>query len=173
MKYRVLPLWQPYASLMVNRNSSNKAYKPFETRSRATKVRGPVLIQATNNWNGTQQSLYLSKPFFDAYSNINGIICLTGKPDKILPFGALIGQVDLIGCGLIRNDGSNVVIDFQDFTMKNIEVDTESDIYHFGDFRDGRYAWICENPKKLHEPIPFKASQGWNFYETDEELKFI
>jgi hypothetical protein len=95
---RAISLWQPWASLIP------LGAKKIETRSWSTKYRGPLLIHAAKRWTLDQEVLLSVWNFQSALGP------LVGKPMDLtahswpgvrkdnLPFGAIIGLVDLVDC---------------------------------------------------------------------------
>jgi hypothetical protein len=45
----------------------------------------------------------------------------------------------------------------------------------FGDYREGRYGWICRNPRVLQVPVSYKNGQGYyqNFNGNPDTLIFL
>lgn len=80
--YKVLTVHQPYASLLV------LGHKRIETRSWNAKYRGKLLIHAG-----------VSKPIAETYLKLQGYTIPLQLPVySKLPFGSIIGSVDLIDC---------------------------------------------------------------------------
>lgn len=175
MIYPVLPMWNPWATLVVIGSKTN------ETRSRDTKIRGTVLIHACKKWNQELLELSEKSPFHDflfkwAYENDIG-----GNKYLKQYFGHIIGAVDIVETYKIVDSyghpslylGSSIFKDgdtTQTFSFENV-VEPE---LSFGDYSIGRYAWKLENPRELVTPIPYKAQQGFssNKYEAIEPLLF-
>lgn len=158
---KAISLWQPWASLLV------LGSKTIETRSCPTHYRGPLLIHAAKRKNISELIYYGSCwAFHAAFHPIGGSgMGKNGVGLYDLPFGAIIGQVDLVDC---RPTGS--------FTGD--ELDTlryPPGVTHMswtervlGNFERGRYGWVMANPKVFETPIPFKGSQG--FFEVPKEV---
>lgn len=148
---KVLSLLQPWASLVV------LGHKKIETRSWNTKYRGPLLIHASagkkNLYRGItldfQQEFYsLQLPHY-----------------KDLPFGAIIGKVDLrdtTETTLMRTHYRNALAHYPKLSEQE---------YSFGNYASGRYGWLLDNPLQFGEPIPAKGSLGlWEFPDIEEVI---
>ena len=85
MKYKVLSLWQPWASLLV------MGHKLIETRGWDTSHRGPLLIHAAVSKD------YKKVPADDAmYRHYHSLFARGLMPPiEQLPFGAIIGAVNV------------------------------------------------------------------------------
>ena len=91
MKYKVLSVRQPYASLLVN------GTKDVENRSRRTNFRGTVLIHASAKlheiMNGIGSKIYLvganptEQKIIETYNIVKTDLC-----------GCIIGSVDIVDC---------------------------------------------------------------------------
>jgi hypothetical protein len=124
-KSRVLSIQQPWASLIVG------GHKAMETRSWATKYRGPLLIHAS-------KKPHRGPLGFSITMTIENLI---GAGD--LPLGAIIGQVNLVD--VITTEA-----------VKKISMQE----YELGDYSMGRYAWVLEDPVAFKTPIPAKGQLG-------------
>ncbi|HEX8564106.1 MAG TPA: hypothetical protein VF648_00460 [Pyrinomonadaceae bacterium] len=130
---KILPMWQPYASLAVLGEKEN------ETRSWDTRYRGVVAIYATKNFPPSAKSL--------AYDNLFCREALSRHFIEQLPYAGIIGSVELVETE--KTDS---------FLSKISEKERA-----FGDYSPGRFVWLFSNPVELKEPIPFKGQQGmWN-----------
>jgi hypothetical protein len=111
----VLSVLQPWAWAIIHGG------KPVENRSWATSYRGPLLIQA-----GASRR------------------CLGDAPDLLaaapsaadLPFGCLVGAVELVGC------------------VRRKDYDP-TDRWAFGP-----WCWLLRNPRPLVSPVPLRGSLG-------------
>lgn len=131
---KVLSLYQPWATLVV------LGAKKFETRSWATRYRGPLLIHASKKFPKAYRSLTFQAPFNAA---------LQFRSWTILPTGKIIGLVDLVDCA--PTDPSAI--------GKN-EMS-------FGDWNPGRWAWKLEHAVAFNAPLPARGSLGlWEFPES-------
>jgi hypothetical protein len=177
---RVISLLQPWASLSV------QGHKGIETRSWATKYRGPLLIHASANKKSVGKQLAASQPFLKYMPHI---------PDKqwkdrfgqhnpvldwdALPFGAIIGMVNL-----------DHIVSFDDLTNNSlvrlpdqIGFNTPNSVKwwqlsyeekEFGDYNPGRYGWLMSSPKVFPKPIPAKGKLLlWNYDFDGKDDSFI
>lgn len=131
---RALSVMQPWATLIAI------GAKRIETRSWATKYRGPLAIHASAKTSRRQRLLALSRPIADALIEA-GVILPEDEPD--IPVGAIICVCDLVDVIKISAD--------------NIPPEPERS---FGDYTPGRYAWHLANVRVLPRPIPAKGRLG-------------
>jgi putative component of membrane protein insertase Oxa1/YidC/SpoIIIJ protein YidD len=144
---KALTILQPWASLLAI------GEKLYETRSWATKYRGPIAIHA-----GKQDFRVLirtlpvntQKAMYDALCDAYGI--KSGAFTR-LTAGAIIATAELIECHCIVQHGSNGIV-----TDRGTITCSEQELI-FGDFTPGRYAWAFANMKLLPEPIPARGHQ--------------
>lgn len=158
--YPVLPLWQPWASLCVNINpKTGRAWKQIETRPNAcpkTLFGKTVLIHACATETEFKKVRF-TEPFQTAIDY------------RLLPFGAIIGSVNIVAS--MEINASSFYIDEDIFPQiivnsgLRLELHVTTMEYEFGNYELGRYAWDLRNAKLLERPIPFKANQGINYIE--------
>ncbi|HLF13214.1 MAG TPA: hypothetical protein VJA26_18595 [Gammaproteobacteria bacterium] len=131
---KAISLWQPWASLWV------AGPKVHETRGWPTKVRGWVLVHAAKH----KTRLSETTPELAA---------LTGRTRGYsLPYGALIGAVNIIDCWETDNCG-----------WRN------SDDHTCGNWADGRFAWMRDDKRvSFDNPIPYRGRQG--FFDVPIDL---
>lgn len=136
---KCLSLWQPWATLMVI------GAKHFETRSWQLRHRGPLLIHAAKKQDRDSLELCLEEPFRSALVS-SGI-------EKIgdLPFGAIIGSVDVLDC--VRSLGGGLKAFLSNgHTVCGPERE-------FGDYSPGRWISITRNPRRFLFPLAFRGLQ--------------
>jgi len=146
---KVISLLQPWASLSV------LGHKKIETRSWNTKYRGELLIHASARKSAELRGIMLD--FQQEFFHLN----LPRFED--LPFGAIIGKVNLIDTfqfnavrGMIQNNMSC-------FIAGNKVEFSERELA-FGDYSPGRYGWLLSDPVIFEKPIPAKGKLGlWDF----------
>ncbi|MFN2457829.1 MAG: ASCH domain-containing protein [Chitinophagaceae bacterium] len=132
---KVLSLLQPWASLVVI------GAKQIETRSWSTDHRGELLIHASL---GKAGALISKEPPFTKFIN----------DFQKLPFGAIIGKVNLIDILTIGELG------FASSKINQLSLEEKA----FGDYNDGRYAWMLSDEVQFDKPIPVKGSlRLWDF----------
>lgn len=130
---KAISLWQPWASLIV------EGTKSIETRSWYTGYRGPLLIHAAKR-----------KITRDSWEQ--DILRFLKNPEMEIPYGALVGRVQLVDCKRTEyiRDGIS---------------ETE---YTLGNFGNDRFGWVMEKPELFHMPIPYKGMQGlFDVHEDD------
>lgn len=141
---KAISLWQPWATLLVT------GHKEHETRGWPTQVRGTVAVHAAKKKCSEARELVLEYPFCDA---------LNDHELSALPFGCLIGTVDLVAC-----------VQAEKVYAPGIWGHEDPDFF-FGNFEPGRWAWKCESPRMLAEPIPYRGMQG--FFELPPDVARI
>lgn len=164
---KALSLIQPWASLLVS------GLKQCETRSWKTEYRGPLLIHASKRWNASLRDLCVREPFASALRKIG--IDLPGMGPNGMPFGAIVGRVDLIDCFRIEcvvtaaethpcfgHDGAATLFEIQ---KRLFVTDLER---AFGDYSPHRYAWFCVNADRFDTPIP--CNGALNLFDVSDDL---
>jgi hypothetical protein len=90
-----------------------------------------------------------------------------------LPLSAIIGAVDIEDCIPIErsHNGINLLCLF--YKGNNMGFLSEKEMA-FGDYRNGRFAWIGKNHRVLVDPISYKNGQGYyqNFKGDESKLMF-
>jgi activating signal cointegrator 1 len=160
---KVISLLQPWASLVV------LGHKKIETRSWNTKYRGELLIHAS-------ASKKMAKFFIDV-EPFQGVFekhfdWLIPNIDE-LPFGAIIGKVNLIDT-FHTEDAETIINHSEDLfeiintkDNKAFEKAVTKEIA-FGDYSPNRYGWLLSNPIVFDNPIPAKGMLGlWEFDKMD------
>lgn len=137
---KALPLWQPWASLVA------VGAKNIETRhwpAPATMVGQRIAIHATK----TTDHLQLARvaPFSDYL-----------PAPELLPLGALIATVVVDRSRRITAESAALLE-----AMNPHE-------FAFGNYAEGRYAWVLRDAQTLAAPIPWRGSQG--IFEVPDEL---
>jgi hypothetical protein len=152
---KAITLWQPWASLIMT------GAKTIETRSRSTNIRGRIAIHAAKKCT-IEAMRSLETPVFQ-----QGLLSILPKGMKrmileLLPRGAILGTVEIVGCLRIENYDELNECAYLDNGSERIIV--ESPEYFYGDYRQGRFAWILKDPVMFDKPIPARGSQGfWNW----------
>jgi hypothetical protein len=150
----VISLLQPWASLVV------MGAKKIETRSWNTPYRGELYIHASlgKKFNGFScREICYTEHFKQTIGGGLGY-------DK-LPFGAIIGKVDMINTiemtEIPQSVNSSIHSDGIWWTLSPHEK-------AFGDFSWGRYAWLLHNPVRFDDVIQAKGKQGFWNYKIEE-----
>jgi hypothetical protein len=134
IQVKVLSLLQPWATFVVI------AVKKIETRSWITNHRGTLLIHASK---GKAGSMFAHKSPFKKYI-----------PDfNRLPFGAIIGQVELVD--VMKTEA----LGMSDEHINKLTLEEKA----FGDYESGRYAWMLEDAVMFKEVFYCRGSMSlWN-----------
>jgi activating signal cointegrator 1 len=108
--------------------------KKLETRSWSTRHRGELLIHAS-----------MGK---------SGALLAKETPFSKLPFGAIIGKVLLTD--IIRVESLHM----SDAVINQLTMEERA----FGDYSNGRYVWVLEEPELFRKPVFIKGTLGlWNY----------
>ena len=140
---KCLSLWQPWATLIAI------GAKQIETRHWSTNYRGPLLIHAAKHWDRGLSQMCAEEPF-------NTALCEAGFSFHDhghtwgLPFGSIICLVSLDDC-ITTEDAQHPPEEWP--FLSEYEAD-------FGDFSEGRFAWLCKNVRRFPPPISFSGHQG-------------
>lgn len=183
---KALTLWQPWAQLVAI------GAKKIETRSWATKYRGPIAIHAAQH-KDTPRCVW-EEPF---KSELTKAGMMTEYPGGKFGFslrynGCVIAIADLVDCAEIKLDKKTGITalwiphpireslsrdgywykEQQIFSLIPMFPEEYSNELAFGDYTPGRYAWILENVRRI-EPIPAKGMQKLWEWEPTEEINVI
>lgn len=172
---KALTLTQPWVTLVAI------GAKQIETRSWATKYRGPIAIHAgvgLGPVGGSRalRELIRSQPFFD---NLIPIVVRVDEQFPIesivksLPFGAVIATANLTAVHCIpatpmhfpRGVPESHMLASYPIVLPPFQDDQER---AFGDYTPGRYAWVLSDVEELSKPIPARGALGlweWNDQE--------
>lgn len=150
---KAITIIQPWATLIAI------GEKKFETRSWATKHRGPLAIHAGKR---VDKEECMREPF-------KFVLAKHGYTADNLPTGAIVALSNMTNCYKVsRSSGEDgpVWLDIEGRTLcwagKLLQE------YYFGDYSDGRFAWEQAGVRQI-EPIPAKGQQGlWNWSESHE-----
>ncbi len=117
---RALTLCQPWATLVVI------GAKPWETRTWATRYRGPLIIHASGSRYGLVKCQ--NQPA------IHTALAAVGLDLATLPLGAVVGTAEVIEC----------------WPTEDLSEDVRD---AFGDYGPGRYAWYVARARALATPV--------------------
>lgn len=162
-EYRVITLTQPWATLVA------LGAKRIETRSWATKYRGPLLIHAAAGLGPVGGAIGLhdlcwTEPFRST------LLAAAIKGVADFPRGAIVARCELRDCCKVYHHTHNG----QPAAPLLISADTsradplpgEPEL-SFGDYTPGRYAWLLSDVQALPTPIPAKGQLGlWTWRGT-------
>jgi activating signal cointegrator 1 len=162
---KVVTLQQPFASLYA------KGLKRIETRSWNTKFRGEILIHAASGKKKEFSDLYNS---WKQPGEIMDNDYFKGVDFNDLPFGKIIGKVDIIGTvntndilQLKKENGPRFIIKIDnpiDGTVLPNEWFFSELEFEFGNYNPNRYGWLSDNAVEFRNPIPAKGQLSlWNY----------
>jgi len=135
---KALTICQPYASLIVGWDGMpEEIRKRVENRCWRMEYRGPLLIHAGK-----------SRKWLD---------CWDGPIPDDMPFGALIGRVEVVGYAQ-----GNWNLGFRDSVLK--QWPWLLDHIH----AEGPYCIILANPMRFASPIPYRGQQG--LFDVPDEI---
>jgi len=140
---RVLTLWEPWATLMA------LGEKRIETRSWATKYRGPLAIHAgKGGMRGRMLQAHCARFFFR-----DALACEVMYP------GHIVAVVRLFDCYTTERISSEANLSRQELA--------------FGDYGLNRFGWATDLCFRLPAPIRYKGGQGLRILPPDvvEQIK--
>jgi len=144
---RGLSLWQPWASLIAI------GAKLYETRSWSTPYRGELAIHATKVFPAEARELCGQAPFFGALQ------AAKERPFDPLPRGAIVAVAEIIAC--YPTEGI-ALTQWWDAKTAHREI-------AFGDYSEGRWAWVLKNIRRLSRSVPCRGAQGLWIVPADVE----
>lgn len=146
---KAITIHQPWATLIA------LGEKRFETRSWATKYRGPLAIHAGKH---IDREACKRSPIVETLYK-HGIVLFDD-----LPTGAIVATCTLSDCLRVEHvdhDARRVLV----FSEGKLFGGIKDNEYSFGWYEPGRYAWDLQNVNQI-EHIPTKGKQGlWNWSE--------
>lgn len=165
-QYRVLTLWQPWASLLVH------GIKKIETRPKPTTwtaEKGVYLIHTAQKWSRELYEICIQEPFKSELIKLGFIhklqIPLETKRGLLeysvnFPMGQIIGAIEIESCKPIYVNGYSPYYHllFNHKVSREYIIEPERSL---GDYDYGRFAWLTQNPRILKTPIPYKGGQGY------------
>lgn len=136
---KAISLWQPWAPAWLLPNQ-----KTFETRSWYASYRGHLLVHAAKKKDGDVRFALEDEELIAALAE-------SGVKVADLPFGAIIGKVELIGC----------------CRMDRMPAPSLRESI-WGDWQPDRFAWERGRFRLFDNPIPFNGSQG--LFDVPDDL---
>lgn len=138
-RLQAITLRQPWAALVAC------GAKRYETRSWATRHRGPLAIHASARWRAADRALLASEPWRSALGPAPGA-------GVDLPLGRVLAVVQLTAC----------------VPTASLAPGYPESV--FGDFAPGRWAWRLEGVRLLEPPLPARGRLGlWSLDLAAEE----
>lgn len=177
--FRVLSMWQPWATLAVapDPTRDGKPAKEYETRAfhperytRPSKLPIPVVIHATKSWGPAQYDAVADVGFPNALMR-SGFHHLPDRAQNRLSKQSerrlatlKAGQLQYLPLGQIIG-----VAVIESATRTEIILGKlREEEYRFGNYAPDRWAWKFADACMLREPIPFKGQQQ-PLYQLDEQ----
>ena len=157
---KAICLLQPWATLMAI------GAKRIETRSWATAYRGSLVIVASRKWTREQEDLLIRFCASIPHGSQLGNECehLPGSARRrgylALPLGKALCQIELVDCVRIKPEGI--------MSIHNADPLRYNDEEEFGDFSDGRYAWLTSWTHRFANPFDVRGRLG--LFGIDDEL---
>jgi hypothetical protein len=146
---KALTLYQPWATLIAT------GHKRIETRSWATKYRGPLAIHAGKNTGFMigAQKIVDDEPFRSVMGNIYRAANTTP-----FPLGVIVATCELVW---IEELGKYTWEMHQaGWRIGNHFWETSEQEKAFGDYTPGRFAWFLDDVQPLSQPISAKGAMG-------------
>jgi hypothetical protein len=169
---RCLTLTQPWASLVAI------GAKKIETRSWPTNYRGPLAIHAAKGFPRWARETCLDSPFIQALHRANYLSDPrlnrrrenAAKWDSI-PLSSVLATCTLVDCVQMHEfwyrQGDPPALGLGKYTQMLADNPNERE---FGDYADGRWAWILADVECFEQPVPAKGALGlWEW--TPPEVK--
>jgi len=143
-----LTLLQPWASLIAI------GAKRIETRAWQTPHRGPLAIHAHRKLPAYARELFWSSPYFERLSEAG-----YGSPFA-LPLRAIVGVAEIDD--VLQVPHADMLPYYAtDQTWRAPPIpERDTDEWHFGDFRPGRYLYLLTNIRRVSPPIATPGSRG-------------
>ena len=139
---KAITIWQPWAGAVA------AGIKGNETRSWATKYRGPIAIHAAKKAVQASWSTLVSDEAKEVPCRRLDLPEIFNIADTF-PMGCIVATANLTDCIKITPEYISTL---------------SADELALGDYTPGRYAWRMTDIKKVDVPIPVKGYQGlWNW----------
>ena len=146
-----LTLKQPWASLVAY------GWKSIETRSWATAYRGPIAIHSSDQMSDADMTMA------QRYAAILGGDVIPYCLGRVLAVAQLVDVIPTtdVTFSSRRSRGEWIRVWDSDYSASNMERE-------FGDYTDGRYAWLLSDIRLLKEPIRVRGALGLWCWKDDE-----
>ena len=159
---KALTLTQPWATLVAI------GAKKIETRSWATKYRGPLAIHAAKGMPRSSEVACYQNKFLRALQSKYDMLPGRGYRWKdLLPIGAVIAVVELTDCRSTGKTGEFNPDGGRGWECPDWVYRLTDEERAFGDYSQDRYGWTLENVRQI-EPVPAVGMLGlWEFEHPD------
>jgi|SRR5579864_5102175 len=138
---KALTLTQPWATLVA------MGAKRIETRSWRVSYRGRILIHAAASMPGECRNFAVGTAFDDLEVEAQRLGVSNVLDPAVLPRGAIVASAKLIDC-LPTMDAR---------IQRLLRIGPER---RYGDYSEGRWAWLFEDVERMEPPVPAKGSLG-------------
>ena len=161
---KALTIWQPWATLI------DLGRKRMETRGWKTAYRGDLLITAAKTWNRELKEITQRPVFQDA-------LLAQGSPYKAgseagvnaLSVPVMLAHGEALTMRLPGGHALCVVRLIDCVRVETIRAALSQEELAFGNYSDGRYAWILEDLRRLEKPMPWMGTQGLRHVSARDE----
>lgn len=150
---KAITLTQPWATLVAI------GAKRIETRSWATKYRGPLAIHAAKTFGVWGESGI--KQLLNQYPNFGKALDRDGWTIGTLPRSCMVATCTLVDCIQITN--KREVYGYVVSMGYNVVIPPDQPELDFGDYTPGRFAWLLADIKPL--PIAYSARGALGLWE--------
>lgn len=162
-------LWwnQPFATLML------PPYLKDETRTRATNVRGKVLICACKNPYPYSKVMQISGDY--QQNRISEVLLRNHEEEERLPVGFAIGIGNLTDCFPMKPEHSNkCFVRYREPWTEQVKKKTKAGNEIIKQVKRALWVWHFEDVQKI-EPFEIPGKQGWAILdeETKAKIKII
>lgn len=147
---KAISLWQPWASLIA------LGEKRIETRGRRTTYRGELAIHATKIFPAEAKALMREEPFRSRLA-WHGITA-DNETQRIMPRGAIVAVATLIEVVATTTVAASW-LSRRPVTVGGYRWDVTDQEIGFGNYEQGRYAYLLAGVTRLREPVPCAGSQ--------------
>jgi hypothetical protein len=145
-----LTLMPPWGSLIAACAVAPALGKHIETRSWATRYRGPLAIHQARGLNGMSRAAYAAlceQPFFH-----EALVALGYTLPDAIPCGAVVAVAELVA--IHPTEAISAAISERERS--------------FGDYAHGRFAWELGHIRRVEPPIPARGTLGlWRWDVAD------
>jgi hypothetical protein len=164
---KVITLTEYWASLMAN------GFKRIETRSWPTRYRGPLLIHAAKGFPRACRTLITREPFLSKLAECTPPIFNSME----VPLSRVLCRVELVDCvsttWLLEADCGAARAYRGDLGISSVASGGDRQFeLEFGDYSDGRWAWITRSVKRASTPFLCRGALGlWELPDDEISLK--
>lgn len=162
---KAISLWEPWATLVVT------GEKRIETRGWETSHRGLIAIHAAKRSPTAAMRMALEEPYLTALGRHGVHPGHHRQPELAFALGAIVGTVELVNCVATHSKafGPNRDPLLRSAYGDELTPELAEQELAFGDYGEGRFAWVLRRPHRLHRPVPVKGKQRlWTLLPEQE-----